>query len=48
LAPPETKDNVIKLLDSWKGEESEEELKELLGHDKAKQLLSNIESKSVD
>ena len=45
---PDTKDNVIKLLDSWKGEESEEKLKEILGQDKAKQLLSNIESKSVD
>ena len=45
---PDTKDNVIKLLDSWKGEESEEKLKEILGQDKAKQLLSNIESKSVE
>ena len=45
---PDTKDNVIKLLDSWKGGESEEKLKEILGQDKAKQLLSNIESKSVE
>ena len=45
---PDTKDNVIKLLDSRKGKESEEKLKEILGQDKAKQLLSNIESKSVD
>ena len=45
---PDTKDNVIKLLDSRKGKESEEKLKEILGQDKSKQLLSNIESKSVD
>jgi hypothetical protein len=42
---PDTKDNVVKLLDSWKGEESEEKLKEFLGQNKAKQLLSDIESK---
>jgi len=42
---PDTKDNVTHLLDSWKGEESEEKLKEILGQDKTKQLLSDMESK---
>jgi hypothetical protein len=45
---PDTKDNVINLLDSSKGKsssESEEKLNEIPGQDKAKQLLSDIESK---
>ncbi|MGC2383044.1 MAG: hypothetical protein WA631_08060 [Nitrososphaeraceae archaeon] len=45
---PDTKDNVIKVLDSWKGKESEERLKEILGQDKAQELLKNIESKRKD
>ena len=32
---PDTNDNVIKVLDSWKGKVSEEKLKEILGQDKA-------------
>ena len=32
---PDTKDSVMKVMDSWKGTKSEEKLKELLGHDKA-------------
>ncbi|HET7391879.1 MAG TPA: hypothetical protein VFJ51_13750 [Nitrososphaeraceae archaeon] len=39
---PDTKDNVTNQLDSSKGKESEVKLK---GQDKAKQLLSDIESK---
>jgi predicted CopG family antitoxin len=42
---PETKDNAIKVLDSWKGKVSEEELKNILGKDKAEELMKNIESK---
>ena len=42
---PDTKDNVNKLLDSWEGKKSEEKLREILGQDKAKELLRNIESK---
>jgi hypothetical protein len=36
------------VLDSWKGKESEERLKEILGQDKAQELLKNIESKRKD
>jgi hypothetical protein len=36
---PDTKDNVNKLLDSWEGKKSEEKLREILGQDKAKELL---------
>ena len=42
---PDTKDNVTNLLDSSKGKESEEKLEEIPAQDKAKQLLSDIESK---
>jgi hypothetical protein len=42
---PDTKDNVIKLLDSWEGKRSEEKLKEILGQDQAKDLLKNIKTK---
>jgi hypothetical protein len=42
---PDTKDNIIKVLDSWKGKESEEKLSEILGEDKAQELLKNIKSK---
>jgi hypothetical protein len=36
---PDTKDNVLKILDSWECTKSEEKLKELLGHDKAESLV---------
>ena len=39
---PDTKDSVIKIIDSWEGTKSEEKLKELLGHDKAESLMKNI------
>jgi hypothetical protein len=39
---PDTKDSVIKIIDSWEGEKSEEKLKALLGHDKAESLMKNI------
>ena len=49
LSPDAAKDNninVVKLLDLWKeGKISEEKLKEVLGHDKAEQLLKNIKAK---
>lgn len=46
---PDTKDNVIKLLDSWEGIRSEEKLKEILGQDKyAEELLKNIKAKEVN
>jgi hypothetical protein len=40
---PDTKSNIIKLLDSWAGRRSEEKLREILGKDKAEELLKNIE-----
>jgi hypothetical protein len=42
---PDTKDNVNKLLDSWEGKKSEEKLKEILGQNKAEELLKNINQK---
>jgi len=36
---PDTKDSVIKIIDSWEGTTSEEKLKELLGHDNAENLM---------
>jgi hypothetical protein len=39
---PDTKDNVLKIIDSWEGTESEEKLKELLGHDNAERLMKKI------
>jgi hypothetical protein len=39
---PDTKDNVIKIIDSWESTKSEEKLKELLGQNKAESLMKNI------
>ena len=39
---PDTKDSVIKIIDSWEGTKSEEKLKELLGQNKAESLMKNI------
>ncbi len=39
---PDTRDSVIKIIDSWEGTKSEEKLKELLGHDKAESLMKKI------
>jgi len=39
---PDTKDDVLKIIDSWEGTKSEEKLKELLGHDKAEDLMKEI------
>jgi hypothetical protein len=45
---PTTKDNVINLFDSWKGKTSGKKLKEILGQDKAEELLKNIIEKEED
>jgi hypothetical protein len=45
---PDTKDNVNKLLGSWEGKKSEEKLKEILGQDKAEELLKNIDIKKEE
>jgi hypothetical protein len=39
---PDTKDSVLKIIDSWEGTKSEEKLKELLDHDKAESLMKKI------
>jgi hypothetical protein len=39
---PDTKDSVLKIIDSWEGTKSEGKLKEILGHDKAESLMKNI------
>ena len=39
---PDTKDSVMNVMDSWEGTKSEENLKELSGHDKAENLIKKI------
>ena len=39
---PDTKDIILKIMDSWEGAKSEEELMELLGHDKAESFMKKI------
>ena len=43
---PDTKNSVIKIIDSWEGIKSEEKLKELLGRDKAESLMKNITTRT--
>lgn len=45
---PDTKDGVIKLLDSWEGKTSEEKLKQILDEDKSEGLLKQIKAKKED
>jgi hypothetical protein len=45
---PDTKDDVIKLLNSWDGTRSEERLKKMLGYDKAQEILKSINMKKDD
>jgi hypothetical protein len=39
---PDTKDNVIKLLNSWEGKKSASKMREILGKNKSEELLRNI------
>ena len=39
---PDTKDNVINLLNSWEGKTSGKKLRHILGQDKAEEVLRNI------
>jgi hypothetical protein len=39
---PDTKDNIIKLLNSWEGKISASKLKQILGQNEAEELLRNI------
>jgi 3-methyladenine DNA glycosylase AlkC len=43
---PDTKDRVLKIIDSWEDTKSEQKLKEMLGHDKAENLMKNIRTTS--
>jgi hypothetical protein len=45
---PDTKDDAIKLLNSWEGTRSEERLKNMLGYDKAQEILKSINMKKDD
>jgi hypothetical protein len=38
---PDTKDNVIKLLNSWEGKKSATKLRDILGQNKSDELLRN-------
>ena len=39
---PDTKDNVINLLNSWEGKKSASELRKIIGQNKSEELLRNI------
>jgi hypothetical protein len=39
---PDTKDNVIKLLNSWEGKKSASKLREIIGQNKSEEILRNI------
>jgi hypothetical protein len=39
---PDTKDSVIKLLNSWEGKKSASELRKILGQNKSEELLRKI------
>ena len=39
---PDTKDSVIKLLNSWEGKKSAGELRKILGQNKSEELLRNF------
>jgi len=45
---PDTKDSVIELFDSWQGISSIQKLKEIMGPDKAEQLLKQIRTNKED
>ena len=39
---PDTKDNVLKIIESWEGDKSEVKLQKLLGHDRAEDLIKKV------
>jgi uncharacterized protein (DUF111 family) len=39
---PDTKDNVIKLLNSWEGKKSASKLREITGQNRSEEILRNI------
>jgi hypothetical protein len=44
----DTRENVIRLLNSWEGTRSEERLKDSLGHVKAQEILKGINAKKEE
>ena len=42
---PNTREDVIKLLNSWEGTRSEERLRDMLGYDRAQEILKSINMK---
>lgn len=44
---PDTKDSVLKIMDSWEGTKSEEKLEEVVGHDKARDLMKKIAARTT-
>ncbi|HZB74381.1 MAG TPA: hypothetical protein VE378_06515 [Nitrososphaeraceae archaeon] len=44
----DTRENVIRLLNSWEGTRSEERLKDRLGHVKAQEILKGINAKKEE
>jgi hypothetical protein len=45
---PDTKDNVIKSLNSWEGKKSASKLREILGQNKSEELLKSIAKEDVN
>ena len=41
---PDTKDNVVKLLNEWEGQTSKEKLMKIIGSEKMEKLLNDIEN----
>jgi hypothetical protein len=42
---PDTKDEVIKLLNFWEGTRSEERLRDMVGYDRAQEIFKRINEK---
>ena len=45
---PDTKDNVIKLLNSWEGKKSASKLREILGQNKSEEVLKNRQKVGIE
>jgi hypothetical protein len=45
---PDAREDVMRLLNSWEGTRSEERLKNMLGYDKAQEILKSINMKKDD
>lgn len=45
---PDTREDVIRLLNSWEGTRSEERVKDMLGYVKAQEILKGINAKKEE